>query len=334
MKQVFISYPSANKAEAMEVTEYLERNGIQCFIAPRDIEGGKTYASVLMQALEECFVVLLIASEAINDSEHVLNEVDAIVNKKKVLLPVFIENFEMKDEYRYYLGRKQWVTAYPDALNCYFDEIYNAVVENLPADKRRDLLKDEPKEAEEEESSNKTTVFEYNAERGVMINPADHQRNVSFRTDTFVNMMGGIFARVKDLLGEEEAQQIFYESGYSSGKNFAERINNLWNTGFNAKGIQMKFDKWCSFDSAVGWGKFSADIHFDEAQDTITGTICINEAFIVDNKNRRKICAFIKGYCTGVVEIFLNSADVELVCRECPLQSRLNTKCVFDFKLA
>jgi len=331
MKQVFISYPSPSKEAAQEITEYLEKNGVNCFIAPRDIEGGKTYASALMSALDECGLVLLVASEAINNSEHVLNEVDAIVNKKKPLLPIFIENFEMKDEYRYYLGRKQWVEAYSNPLYCYFAEIYDAVIENLPADKRPNMMKvEEPKEAE---SINKTTVFEFNSERGIMVNPEDHQRNVSFRTDTFVNMMGGIFEKVKELVGDEEAENIFYNSGYSSGKNFAERINSQWDTGFSARGVQLKFDKWCQFDSAVGWGKFTSTINFDEQNDTITGTICINEAFIVDNKNKRKICAFIKGYCTGVVEILLNSADVELICRECPLKSRLSTKCVFDFVL-
>lgn len=330
MKKVFISYPFSAKEQALAITEYLEKNGIDCFIAPRDIRGGKTYASVLMSEIESCGIVLLVASEAINESEHVLNEVEAITNKKKNILPVFVENFELSDELRYYLGRKHWVSAYHDDLVCYYDEIYNAVIEGLPADERPQTIA-EPEKIEE--AANKTTVFEYDSERGVMINPDDHQRNVSFRTDTFINMMGGIFEKVKVLVGETEAQQIFYESGYNSGKNFAERINDKWDTGFNAKGLQLKFDKWCSFDSAVGWGKFKAMVNFDEEKDTINGTIRINEAFIVDNKNKRKICAFIKGYCTGVVEILLNSSDVELNCRKCPLVSRLGTECVFDFEL-
>ena len=331
MKKVFISYPSVVQDKAYTIMDYLEMHGIDCFIAPRDIKGGMPYASALMAALEECELVLLVAAEAINHSEHVLNEVDVIFSRQKPILPVFIEEFSIKDELRYYLGRKQWVTAYPDELAAYYDEIYDAVLENLPLDKRPAMAKSIPEVVEE--PTNKTTVFEYNSERGIMINPEDHQRNVSFRTDTFVNMMGGIFAHVKDLVGEEEAENIFYESGYSSGKNFAERINNQWDTPFSAEGIQLKFDKWCQFDSKVGWGKFSSTITFDEEQDTIHGTICINEAFIVDNKNKRKICAFVRGYCTGVVEIFLNSADVVLTCRECPLKSRLSTKCVFDFEL-
>ena len=332
MKKVFVSYPHNREDTAMDIVRYLESQGLECFINKRDIKGGKPFAQELVAAIRECEILLLVSYKDINESEHVPNEIDIAVTNKKVLLPVFAEEFELKDELRYYLGRKHWILAYPHPLNSYYDEIYNAVVENLPADKRPALADSIPDIVEE--PTDKTTVFKYNSERGVMTNPEDHQRNVSFRVDTFVNMMGGIFAKVKDLVGEEEAENVFYESGYSSGKNFGERINNEWDTAFSAEGLQMKFDKWCQFDSKVGWGKFSATVELDEEQDTVRGTICINEAFIVDNKNKRKICAFIRGYCTGVVGVFLNAPDdVVLTCRECPMQSRVGTKCVFDFEL-
>jgi len=59
-----------------------------------------------MKGLDDCDMVLLVASEAINHSEHVLNEVDVIVEKKKPILPVFIEDFELKDDFRYSFCRK------------------------------------------------------------------------------------------------------------------------------------------------------------------------------------------------------------------------------------
>lgn len=329
MKQVFVSYPKESFEAANKIMQYLEKSGIECFIAPRDIEGGKPYASELVAALGVCDIVLLVASHHINTSEHVANEVDVIVSMKKPILPVFIEDFVLSGELRYYLGRKQWVTAYPDSLESYLSEICEAVKSNLPK-VMPEVSVSVPEKTEDAKS--RTTVFEYNSERGVMINPEDHERNVSFRTDTFINMMGGIFAKVKELVGEEEAENIFFESGYSSGRNFAERNDNRWDMGYSKEGLQIKFDKWCQFDSAVGWGKFSATINYDEVGDTISGTVCINEAFIVDSKNKRKICAFIKGYCTGVIEVLLK-ADVELVCRNCPMQSRLGTKCVFEFEL-
>ena len=71
---------------------------------------------------------------------------------------------------------------------------------------------------------------------------------------------------------------------------------------------------------------------FFEALNVLGGNICINEAFIVDNKKKRKICMFIKGYCTGVSEVLLNSSEVDLVCTQCPLNSKFKTQCVMEIK--
>ena len=329
MKEVFVSYTTGDKEIAFSLVAYLENKGVNCFIAPCDIDPGMPYASNLMKAIDDCDVVLLVATDKVNSSEHVLNEVDAIVDRKKTLLPVFFEDFTLNDEYRYYIGRKQWVIAFPEAPETYFSHIYESVLNYLPK-------KAAPKQIEVPEAAidpqKSTTVFEYIPERGVMINPEDHQRNVSFRTDTFINMMRGIYEKVELIAGEEAAEEIFYNSGFLSGKNFAERINSQWDTGYSVEGMREKLKKWCKFDSTVGWGNFSSDIEYDEENDCLTGVVSISEAFIVDNVKKTKVCAFIKGYCTGVVGTLLNSIDVELTCRECPLKSKFKCQCVFDIK--
>lgn len=329
MKQVFVSYSSYDKGIAHEIVEYLEKADISCFIAPRDINGGKAYARALMEAIEQCDLVILVASSAILPSEHVLNEVEAVINKKKELLPILIEDFEMSDEYKYYLGRKQWIAAYPEDVHTYFEKIKDLVSDILPEKVVKPVVITEPKVGSD---GPKTTVFEYVPSRGIMINPEDHQRNVSFRTDTFVNMMGEIYEKIETMVGAEQAQEIFFNSGYASGKNFAERISNQWDFGYTVDDIKLKFDKWCKFDSAVGWGRFFADLQLDPETDSIGGTICINEAFIVDNKKKRKICTFIKGYCTGVAEVLLNSSEIELACTQCPLNSKFKTQCVMEIR--
>ncbi len=327
-KQVFVSYTHADKQTADALVEYLEKKGISCFIAPRDIDPGKPYASNLMKAIEDCKLVLLIASNAINQSEHVLNEVDVIVDRKKDLLPVFIEDFTMNDDYRYYLGRKQWIIAYPEAPQTYFEKIYEAVLPFFPQSMPKTIAS--PKAKTEDEDKNSSTVFEYIPSRGIMINPEDHQRNVSFRTDTLINMLGGIYEKVAEIADEKRAEEIFYDSGYVSGKNFAERINNQWDTGYSVEDMRQKLEKSCKFDSAVRWAHFSSEIEIDEEADALTGTIRISEPFIVDNTKKRKICGFIRGYCEGVVDTLLGGIDVTLTCKECPLQSKFKCACVFN----
>ena len=327
VKEVFVSYTTADKEAAFSMVDYLESNGISCFIAPRDVTAGTAYASNLMKALTSCKLVLLVASHSTNESEHVLNEVDVIIDNKIDILPVFIEDFELNDDFRYYLGRKQRILAYPEKLSVYFPNILAAVEEKVPRNRKQWV--ETPVEPQEEGSKKTKTVFEYIPERGIMINPEDHQRNVSFRTDTLINMLGGIYEEIVSISSEEKAAGIFFNSGYVSGKNFAERIDNQWDTGTSIPEIRNKLEKWCRFDSAVGWGNFSATIDYNESDDTFLGTLKINEAFIVDKAHKRKICSFIKGYCTGVLETLIG-VDVELNCKECPLTAKFRCNCVFD----
>lgn len=328
MKDVFISYTTADKEFAYDLVDFLEKNKVKCYIAPRDVEKGKAYASCLMKAIDECKVVLLVSSNAINASEHVLNEVDVIVDRKKPLLPVVIEDFQLNDDFRYYIGRRQWVVAYPGDPRSFFSSILDELLQYLP----REVAVEETKVEDviERTDPSKTTIFDFYPERGIMINPKDHQRNVSFRTDTFVNMMRGIYEKIEAVSNSEEAEKAFFDSGYVSGKNFAEKIEEQWNIGFTFEDIKFKFNKWCEFDSSVGWGHFNSSISIDEQNDVLTGTISISEPFIVDYKKKTKICGFIRGYCTGVAETLFNSVEVDLVCKECPLKSKFKTKCVFE----
>ncbi len=328
MKRVFISYSSHDTDIAMKVVEYLESKGVNCFIANRDIEGGLKFATKLVAELGDCAAVLLVASSAINTSDHVQREIDIAFDKRKPILPVFIEEFVLIDEYKYYIGNKQRIMAYPDSIDMYYAKMLDSLEQYLP--KRPIPMEEETQQAQ---SDNAVIMknFEYKPSRGVMINPEDGERNVSFRTDTLINLLGGIFEKVAAISDAAAAEEIFYSSGYQSGKNFAERINNKWDSERTVEGMRYKLKKWCEFDSEVGWGYFSAGIEIDEENDCLTGIVSINEAFIVDNKNKRKICSFIRGYCTGVVGTLLD-CEVELTCRECPLKSKFKCTCKFDVK--
>ncbi|MBO5200822.1 MAG: toll/interleukin-1 receptor domain-containing protein [Clostridia bacterium] len=330
MKEVFISYTTRDAAVAMKLLDFLEGNGYDCFIAPRDVDPGKPYAAELVRAIKECKAVLLVVSSATNESSHVLSEVNIIFNERKPMIPVIIEDFELAPEYLYYLNSFHNITAYPEAIEVYYAGVLNAVESKVPRKVAPAPVPVAPAHTEEVAQKTKT-VFDYIPDRGIMINPEDHQRNVSFRTDTFINMMGGIFEKVAELTDEEQAAEIFFRSGYVSGKNFAERINNQWGTGSTFPEIQRKLAKWCEFDSAVGWGHFSVNVDYSDEQG-LTGTLTVSEPFVVDKAKKRKVCSFIRGYCDGVLETLLDNVHIDLTCRECPLQSKFKYTCVFDIK--
>ena len=75
-KLVFVSHArEADGEKADRIVEYLESHGIGCFIAPRDIPKGASYAPKLVAGIDAATVVLLIGTPAIVGREHILNEI-------------------------------------------------------------------------------------------------------------------------------------------------------------------------------------------------------------------------------------------------------------------
>ena len=127
MKRIYVSYAYKDKDKAASIVNFLEKNGLKCFIAPRDVDDTTSYAKTLITAIKNSPLCLVLMSKAANESEHLLSEVDAMVSNRIPVLPVFIEEVQLRDDFRYYLGRKHWVIAYPDEISTYFEKIYKTV---------------------------------------------------------------------------------------------------------------------------------------------------------------------------------------------------------------
>ena len=82
---VFISYSSKDKEIANAIREFLEKKGIVCWIAPRNIPPGATYAESIIGAINKCRLVILVFSSNANQSGHVKNEIEHASKKKKKL---------------------------------------------------------------------------------------------------------------------------------------------------------------------------------------------------------------------------------------------------------
>ena len=98
----------------MRVCNYLEEQGIVCWIAPRNIEAGANYASQIVAAIRRCDTLVMLASESTNVSGHVSNEVSIAFDNKKNIRPFKLQDIEFTDEYLYFLGRKHWIEAHQD----------------------------------------------------------------------------------------------------------------------------------------------------------------------------------------------------------------------------
>ena len=120
-RNVFISHSSKDADKASEVCRYLEKNGVNCWIAPRDVNPGANYPTQLVKAIQDCRVFVLLVSENTNVSEPVSNEIElASADTDKVIIPFMLEDVEYSEEHSYYLRRKQRINAYTnfeDGLN-------------------------------------------------------------------------------------------------------------------------------------------------------------------------------------------------------------------------
>lgn len=112
MHDVFISYSTKDMSQAETVRDVLEKNGIPCWMAPRDIPGGSNYAREIPQAIRSCQVFVLILSENAQSSNWVVKELDNAVNCGKIILPLMLEDCPLNDEFNFLLTGAQRYAAY------------------------------------------------------------------------------------------------------------------------------------------------------------------------------------------------------------------------------
>lgn len=128
---VFISYSSKDQEIAFEICDVIESNNLKCWIAPRDVVGGKSYAREIIEAINDATVVLFIFSDNSNKSVHVENEIDNAFNAGKTIIPFRISDSIISPELKYYLNKKHWVNGIPCPNNC-FTNLLDAIKANIP----------------------------------------------------------------------------------------------------------------------------------------------------------------------------------------------------------
>ncbi|MBT7611393.1 MAG: toll/interleukin-1 receptor domain-containing protein [Bacteriovoracaceae bacterium] len=120
---VFISYSSKDVVVAKQILEYLEKNGIQCWMAPRNIIPGKHYASSILDAIKSSKAFFLLFSPYSNISEQCLKEVDRAVNAKLPIIPFRIEDHPPTEAMEYYLCNTHWMDAFSKETGDYFPQL-------------------------------------------------------------------------------------------------------------------------------------------------------------------------------------------------------------------
>jgi TolB-like protein/predicted TPR repeat methyltransferase len=108
---VFISYASTDKAAADSICDTLERGGITCWIAPRDVTPGVFYADAIVQAINSAHILIVVLSVNSVGSQHVLREVERASAKRRPLVAFRLDITPLPTGLEYFLSASHWLDA-------------------------------------------------------------------------------------------------------------------------------------------------------------------------------------------------------------------------------
>src|ERR1700723_1611982 len=108
-RDVFVSYASHDAAVANSVVEALERQGIRCWMAPRDVKPGAQYADAIVRAINEAKSLVLVLSQSAVGSSHVGREIERAASKHKQIIALKIDAAPLTPALEYFLSESQWI---------------------------------------------------------------------------------------------------------------------------------------------------------------------------------------------------------------------------------
>jgi TolB-like protein len=109
--EVFLSYASQDAAFANAVVGTLERAGIKCWIAPRDVPAGAPYADGTIRAINGSKALVLVLSKNAVSSPHVGKEVERASSKRRPIIVLRTDATPLIPTLEYFLSESQWIEA-------------------------------------------------------------------------------------------------------------------------------------------------------------------------------------------------------------------------------
>src|SRR5450631_2725548 len=106
---VFVSYSSQDAAVANAVVGALERAGLFCWIAPRDVVPGALYADEIVRAINDASLVVLVLSAQSVASPHVGKELERASSKRRRIIALRTDAAALPHAFEYFLSESQWI---------------------------------------------------------------------------------------------------------------------------------------------------------------------------------------------------------------------------------
>jgi TIR domain len=111
---IFICFSSKDEATAREVVEFLELEGLKCWISLRDVPAGQNYQENIVQAIEGAEGIVFLFSGNSNASGEVKKELSIGASLDRPVFPLRLVPVTPSGALRYELAIRQWIDLFPD----------------------------------------------------------------------------------------------------------------------------------------------------------------------------------------------------------------------------
>jgi hypothetical protein len=124
---VFISYSHEDKAVADAICATLESHSIRCWVAPRDVLPGENYPAAIINAIDQCKIMVIVYSSKSNNSDHVIRELTKAVSSGAIIIPFRIEDVPLSKDMEYLIGIPHWLDALTPPLEQHIDRLVQTI---------------------------------------------------------------------------------------------------------------------------------------------------------------------------------------------------------------
>ncbi len=128
--RVFICYSSKDEKIALGVVDFLEAEGLDCWISARDVPPGENYQETIVHSLEKSKGIVFLFSESSGTSGEIKKELSLAAAYKMPVFPLRLSPILPTGALRYELATRQWIDMFPDreqALGKLADTIRNVL---------------------------------------------------------------------------------------------------------------------------------------------------------------------------------------------------------------
>ena len=140
---VFVSYSNKDKNVANAIVAELEQEGIRCWIAPRDINPGRSWGEAINEAIEGSHFMVIVLSANSNQSRQVVREVERAVANNVIIIPFRIEDIDPTGAMAYFLSTEHWLDALSPPLEKHIIKLTHSI-KVFQGVEKDDTFDDEP----------------------------------------------------------------------------------------------------------------------------------------------------------------------------------------------